>query len=305
MWPKGGESMTDLTSYGLLICSTVMFGFMFFFNDVFRENYGSGWKATLVMSLGGGISGLIVLIAISGLKLEFSVFALIMALLSALNGLLFSFCSLKALGKINLSLFSLFSMLGGMALPFLSGILFHEEGVTAGKLVCFVIITVALCLTVKKDDKRSGAVYYAGVFVFNGLSGVLAKIYQAAPFEKVSSEGYSVLCALVGVALCALLLLFVKGEKKKINLPCVVAMAGHGILNRVANLLLLIALLSLPASAQYPFVTGGTMIVSTIISLFGKNKPDKRELAAVLLAFIGVTVLVLLPADEIFKITWR
>ncbi len=296
--------MPELQSYGMLTLSTVMFGFMFWFKDIFRKNYGSGIRATLVMTFGGGIFGFIALAIINGLKFEFSVFALGMAFLVTINSLLFSFFSFKALDKINLSLYSLFSMLGGMALPFLSGILFHQEGVTVGKLVCFAVIAAALCLTIKKGEKKSGKIYYAGVFVFNGMSGVLSKLYQAAPYEKISSAGYSVLTALVAIVLSFILLLVVKGERRKINLPCIFAMAGSGILNRVGNWLLLISLLSLPASAQYPFVTGGTMIVSTLISLFGKNKPSKKEIAAVILAFIGVLLLVVLPADELFKITW-
>lgn len=296
--------MGELASYGLLTASTVMFGFMFFFSDIFRKHYGSGLRATLVMSIGGGVFGLIVLVLINGLKPEFSVFALLMAAISALNGVLFSFCSLRALGKINLSLYSLFSMLGGMALPFVSGILFHEEALTWGKIVCFAVITVALCLTVQKDEKKNGALYYAGIFVFNGLSGVIAKIYSAAPFEKISSAGYSVLSALVSILLCLALLPFAKEERKKPDAACYLAMAGHGILGKVANWLLLVALVALPASAQYPFITGGTMIVSTVISAFGANKPSKREVFAVLLAFVGVLLLVLLPSDELVKITW-
>lgn len=297
--------MEELYSYGLLTASTVMFGFMFFFKDMFRKNYGSGLKATLVMSVGGGIFGLIALLLIKGFVFEFTIFAFVMAVIHSIDGLCFSFCSLKALGKINLSLYSLFSMLGGMALPFLSGILFHGEPFTLGKIACFVVITVALLLTVEKGENKSGTLYYIGVFVFNGMSGVIAKVYQALPFEKVSSAGYSILKGIVGILLALLILACIRGEKKKLNLQCVAAMAGSGVLNHVANWLLLIALLNLPASAQYPFVTGGTMIVSTVISLFSDKKPSKKEIAAVILAFIGVLMLILIPEMTIFTIKWR
>lgn len=196
--------MGQLYSYGLLTASTVMFGLMFFFNDMFRKNYGSGLQATLVTTIGGGIFGLATLLIIKGFVLEFSWFALVMAVISAVNSLLFSFCSLKALGKINLSLYSLFSMLGGMALPFFSGIVFHGEALTVGKLVCFGIIAVALCMTTEKGENR-----------------------------------------------------------------------------------------------------GGTMIVSTVISLFLDKKPAKREIVAVLLSFVGILLLILLPELELFKINWR
>ncbi|MBR4072326.1 MAG: EamA family transporter [Clostridia bacterium] len=297
--------MEQLYSYGILTVSTLMFGFMFFFKDIYRKNYGSGWKATLTMSIGGGFFGLIVLILINGFVLEFSVFALIMAIFTTINGIAFSFCSLKALGKINLSLYSLFSMLGGMALPFISGIFFHGEPFTLNKAVCFIIITIALTLTAEKDNKKTGTIYYIGIFVLNGLSGVIAKIYHSLPFEKISSAGYSILSVLVTIILASFLLLFVKEEKKKLNLSCIFAMAGCGILGRVANWLLLIALLNLPASAQYPFVTGGTMIVSTLISLFSDKKPTKREIAAVILSFVGILLLIFIPQMQIFKISWR
>ena len=297
--------MEPVYSYSLLTLSTVMFGVTFFFKDIFRKHYGSDLQATLVTSIGGGIFGLLALLIIKGFVLEFSWFALIMALISSVNSLLFSFCSLKALGKINLSLYSLFSMLGGMTLPFLSGICFHGEALTIGKLACFAVIAVALFLTAEKEKAWGDTKYYVGIFVFNGMSGVIAKIYQALPFERISSAGYSILTALVSIALAGCLILTIKTEKRKIDLPCLFALAGSGILNRLANWILLIALVSLPASAQYPFVTGGTMIISTAISLLTAKKPCKREIAAVILSFIGILLLTLMPKINIFSINWR
>lgn len=302
---KEVNALQDFGSYGLLMLSTIMFGLMFLFNDVFRKNYGNEISATFVQNLGGGIFGFIVLVLINGFKFEFTIFAFIMAVISAVNGLLYTFCSLKALGKINLSLYALFSMLGGMVLPFLSGILFHGEEVTVGKIVCLIFVFAALFLTVEKLGKKSGTIYYIGIFVFNGMSGVMAKLYYSLPFDKVSSAGYSVLCALVSLLIAAVPLFFIKCNVRKINLASIFAMAGCGIFNRVANWFVLLALVSLPASAQYPFITGGTMIVSTVISLFSKNKPNKKEIIAVILAFIGVLVLVLLPDVKIFQISWR
>ena len=68
-------------------------------------------------------------------------------------------------------------------------------------------------------------------------------------------------------------------------------MLGYGILSRVGNLLLLIGLAYLPASAQYPFVTGGVMILSTVICFFTPDKPNKKDIAAVVLSFVGLIVL--------------
>ena len=41
-----------------------------------------------------------------------------------------------------------------MALPFVQGIIFYGEKLTLAKGVCFVIITVALILTIEKGEKK-------------------------------------------------------------------------------------------------------------------------------------------------------
>jgi len=65
---------------------------------------------------------------------------------------------------------------------------------------------------------------------------------------------------------------------------------------------LLVALLNLDSSVQYPFITGGVMIVSTIISVFTPKKPTKKEIIAVILAFIGILLLVIKPEIVIFAL---
>lgn len=71
------------------------------------------------------------------------------------------------------------------------------------------------------------------------------------------------------------------------------ALSGAG--NRFANFLLIIALSHVDASIQYPMVTGGVMIVSTFLCLFGPKKPSRRELLSVLIGFAGMLALFLIP----------
>jgi drug/metabolite transporter (DMT)-like permease len=280
--------------YGIITIAVAMFSINFFFSQLFQKSYGNGIRASFVLSAGSNLIALIFLLAVNRFQLGFTPFTFLIAFLNALNGICFTFCSLKALGKINLSLYSVFSMLGGMALPFVAGILFYNEALTTGKVICFVIIIIALFLTVEKSDSHSGFLYYAGIFILNGMSGVLSKIFQAGPFAKASATDFSILSSMITVVLSVICLLAMKGEKRPLNKTAFFSMAGNGILNRVGNLLLLIALAHLPASAQYPFVTGGVMIFSTLIAYFTPNKPRKRELITVALSFIGILFLVFL-----------
>ena len=100
---------------------------------------------------------------------------------------------------------------------------------------------------------------------------------------------------ILSLVLTGIFLLIFGVEKKKLNFKAVIAMAGSGIINRVANLFLLIALATVPASAQYPFITGGTMIVSTLLSFFTDKKPSKREIIAVIISFVGILFLLFIP----------
>lgn len=289
--------------YGLICLSVVMFGGCFALNDVYRKMRGSNLKISMQFSLVSGVAGLIIMLIINGLKFEFTPFALIMSTLTAINGFAFTFCAFKALGSINLSLYSLFSMLGGMVLPFLQGIIFYSEPITLAKGVCFVIICVALLLTVEKSDedkenKKNGFIYYAGIFVLNGMSGVISKFFTSAPDDwgKTSPEAFSILSAVVAIIISAVALLCMrKVEAPKMTWASAGVSAVGGITNKIANYVLLIALAHVPASVQYPMVTGGVMIVSTVICFFGKNKPKPKELVSVALAFIGILALVLIP----------
>lgn len=288
--------------YALIILSVVMFGGCFALNDVHRKMRGSSIKISLQFSLISSLAGLIVLLILNKFKLEFTPFTFAIAAIAALSGFGFTFCGFKALGKINLSLYSLFSMLGGMALPFLQGIIFYHEAFTLAKAICIVFIIAALLITVerKKGGDRSGIIYYVGIFVLNGLSGVLSKIFEAGSYEKTSARGYSILIALCSIVFSAIFLLALFLAKKKNKAPKITpASAGisaaSGITNRIANLLLVIALAHVDASVQYPMVTGGVMIVSTVICFFGKNKPKKKELISIALAFLGMLALFIIP----------
>ena len=108
--------------YGAILIAVAMFGGVFALQDAYRKMRGSGLKISMESACIGALAGLIVLLAMNGFSFEFTEFTLLMATLAAIDGLAFTFCSFKALDYINLSLFSLFAMLGGMLLPFLQNV---------------------------------------------------------------------------------------------------------------------------------------------------------------------------------------
>ena len=281
--------------YGIVMLSVLMFGIQFYLNDKYQKQNGTGASSVFTFSFISAVVGVIALAIINKFDFSFTAFTLVWAFITALNSILCSICSLKALEKVNLSVYSLFSMLGGMLLPFVVGLIFYNEPMTLAKAVCVVLVIAALLITVNWKKKNGGEIYYIGVFILNGMSGVLSKIYGDATYSKVSSGGYSLWIAIMSVFISAIVLVAIRKKLRRPNLKAILLSAGGGALNRVANFLLLIALAVLPASVQYPFVTGGVIIVSTVISALTKQKPTKKEIIAVGLSFIGVLALVLIP----------
>ena len=295
--------------YALIMLSVCIFGGGFALQDIYRKKRGSGLKISMESAFIGSLAGLIVLLIINGFSFEFTGFTLLMALLAALNSILFTFCAFKSLDYINLSLFSLFSMLGGMALPFFQGILFYSEGVTAAKCICVAFICAALACTIEKGERKKGTIFYIGIFLLNGMSGVLSKIFSASTLPKASAAGYTIWVSVCTIILSAAVwgVLTLKDRKKGLSIPeedkptrkvlwqSYGIGAVYGAMNKIANFLLVLALAHVDVSVQDPMVTGGTMIVSTVICFFGEKKPSKKEMLSVALAFVGMLALFLIP----------
>ena len=284
--------------YGFLSIAVIMFSFQFFFNQRFERIEGGEIKAAATFMFRSSITGFIILLIINKFRLEFAPFTLILSVLNASLYILYNICSIKALGKINLSLFSLFTTLGGMVLPFLVGIIIYKEPLTLGKILCFAAVFTALILTVDKKLDKKGLKYYLGVFFCNGTIGVLAKVFDASEFHKTSAAGYSMTTAAVMIIACGVYLLFSKDslpqKNKKQKIASLIYSSGYGMLNNIGNYLMLISIAHVSASAQYPMTTGGMIIVSTIICFFTKDKPKPKEIISVIISFIGIMLLVLL-----------
>ena len=294
--------------YGLIVLSVIMFGANFALNDMYGKERPGGIKASLEFSLIGSIAGAVILVIINGLSLNVTPFATIMGVINAINGFAFTFFTFKALKVANLSLYSLFSMLGGMLLPFLQGIIFYNEEITVAKIICLVLILAALAMTVERGstDKRA-IIYYALIFILNGMSGVLSKIFASSPTEwrttasgAVAESGdYSLSTVIATIVISGILLLiFFKDscEGGAHTSKSIIIGAACGSVNKVANWILVFALAhGIDSSVQYPMVTGGVMIVSTMAAFILGQKPKKKELISVALAFLSMLALFIIP----------
>ena len=277
----------------MIIVAAVMFSFQFVFNDGFRREAGSSLNASLKFTLYSSFVGLIVLLVINKLHMEVSLFSLLTACVYSAVCISLGYASIKAFEYANLSVYSVFSMIGGMVLPFLYGIMCGEEFKTI-RVVCCVLTAFSVTMSIKKGEhSKKATIYYVLVFFLNGLVGVISKFHQSYPYLCVDSGSFMILTKITAVLFSLILLLLQKEHDFSVSRKALLYAGLYSVLNSVGNLLLLVALLNLPASVQYPVVTGGVIIVSTLIVIIRKEKITKKEILAAGVAFIATVLMVM------------
>ena len=278
--------------YLYLVAAVILFGTHFRFNQIYERESGAGMRASCVFIALSSLAGLVVLLFLNGPSFSVTPFALLLAGLSAVDGVAYSVFSIKAFGRVNLSLYSVFAMLGGMLLPTLTGLVFFHESLTLLKGLGLAVLLAAVLVPLAGTGDRKGLGYCFAVFCFNGLYGVFATLFEKLPYDKPTAAQYSILCAALTAAVAALMLPFLKKERVPLNAKSIAALAGYGVFNRVGNYLVLLALTVLPASVQSPFVTGGVIIVSFLIGLVTKQKPAKAEYVSAAASLAGLVLLI-------------
>lgn len=278
--------------YALLTFAALLFAIQFLFNQQFRKFNGDGDDSTVIFAgYTHGISFLIMLV-LSGFKLEFTWFSVLIAAIYAVVVLGYNYASLKSFATANLSVFSIYAMLGGMLMPLAYGIIFCNEEPSIFKIFCIVLIVIATALSFEKSTtKGNNLKYYLGVFVLNGMVGVLSKIHQSDSTLAVDSKSFMATINIIVFVICLAYQLVKNKRIEKISFKAFGSVAGHAFCNGIGNLLCLIALVSLPASVQFPITTGGVMVFSTIISLIRKEKPSPRTLISTAIAFVSTVLM--------------
>ncbi len=278
--------------YAFLTAAALLFAMQFLFNQQFRKLNGDGDDSTVIFAgYTHGISFLIMLV-LSGFRLEFTWFSVLIAAIYAVVVLGYNYASLKSFATANLSVFSIYAMLGGMLLPLAYGVIFCDEKLNIFKIFCIILIGIATTLSFEKSTtKGNNLKYYLGVFVLNGMVGVLSKIHQSDSSLAVDSKSFMATVNIFVFVICLAYQLIKNKKIAKVSLKSLGSISAHAFCNGIGNLLCLIALVSLPASVQFPITTGGVMVFSTIISLIRKEKPSPKTLISTAVAFVSTVLM--------------
>lgn len=287
-----------MKEYIFLIIAALLFSVQFLFQKAYQRKEWESLSSAFLFSGIYAAVGMAYLLIATGFRLEFSLFSLGLAVVYGTAVLACTYCSVNALKNTDISTFSAFMMLGGMLLPFVSGLTFFHEPLTYAVFLCCALIILALLLEylAKKGAEKKTLKYCFIVFILNGLCGVLSKTHEYFTAANIDSMSY-MFYGYAAVVVIVFAYYLIKGKAPKPKKAVSLIYCGlYSAATTVANLLTLFALKVLPASVNYPFLTGGTMLFSTLIGVFLlKEKIKPLNVVAIAAALLAVVLLVVLP----------
>lgn len=311
--------------YAMLIGASFLFGSQFMVTKAFEKNYGKTVRASLsfslLYSLFAGMIFFIIKLISSGTVFNLNPFSLCMAFGLSLVNILSSAIGIKTLALGDIAVYSLFLMLGGMIVPFFAGIVFLKESVSVCNLIGVAIMIIALCLPVffgKKnknageaqtdgDTKKKTSVFFyvlcVFLFILNGLSSTLSKFNSVREGAALGAEFtfYTYGIQFV-ISLAAFALTTASGKSDKTQneekqpgilfRPVAIGCgAAFGAVNGTAFLMSSVAAEHVVAVAQYPLITGATILFSSLLAfLFYREKPTALQLVQIMIS-LAATIL--------------
>jgi len=305
--------------YLYLLAAVVLMALQFSVNKFYQSKNGSAIMTSLLYTSLSGLATGAIFFVINGFTLNVTPFSFVCAVGIALLCLGYSLLGFKIFSLGNFSVFTMFLMLGGMLLPFLYGLIFLGDTETmsalslTARIVGVVLLIVSMvfpCLGQKDEETRSKKarilfiLLCLCVFFMNGFVSILSKLHQIeTEYPVVDTNSFVFLTNTIN-GLFSALALFVLTLKNKQGpklgeafKPWMLAAAVvvYALCNGISYLLQLLAAAStMPASVQYPMMTGGSVVLTALAGyLFFREKPSKTALIGTVLAFAATFLFLL------------
>ena len=265
------------------------------------------------------------------IKFGFSVFTLLITLCLAVDTLACIALGAKVLGIGNMSTYSVFMMIGNIVLPALTGMIFYKEELTPLKGVALALMLISVIFVNAKTGgektSRKAVLYYIGIFILNGMIGVLFAVHNNQPllsacYDVVDGTPVSnsdVFMSWYGIstaAISGLVMLWKRfagnrrknaeetdygnensakilksrgeAERRAFFLSVLIG-AGYGIANGFGNYFISISTtpVTLGSSISFPIVNGGTILFSTLLGFIVYKEKISLKIA------IGLTLVLI------------
>lgn len=302
-----------ITDYILIILAVFCFAGQFAFTKLYESAVKQTAFTTLVMLTVTSIIGAVMYVFVGGFNVGFSAVSLFWAALMAVIMIPYYMIGIKVLSLGSLAIYSMFMMLGGMLIPFFYGVIFLHEELSLWQIIGTVALTACIILQAmfqrsagensnEKSDKKKEILFFTLsilIFIINGMTGVIAKAHQLSEGAIDEADFTVISCALTALFSLILLVFFVLKDRKEaacqmktmIKVKPFVIMALIGAAAYTGNFLHLKAANTVPASVQFPLVSGGVIVISALVSFFiFREKLSWKEWISVAGAFVSTVL---------------
>ncbi len=289
-----------MMNYLMLIFSAILLAVNFCINKLYQKQAGTSLKVGFLFSALSGLCSAIIFFALNGFQASFSVYSIVMVICQSVLSMSYTLLGFRILKDSNMALYTLFLMTGGMTIPYLWGLLFLDEPFswlrTAGLAV--LICAVALSNVSKQRPGVKQLLMCVGVFILNGFVSVVSKLHQIQTgYPTVSTIEFVMYNGVVSFLIAGIAFLVCiarENSRNRSETPCakkpviLPLIAVSAIIGGVSYMIQLLGAKNLPATVLYPFLTGGSMICSTLAGIvIFREKPPKSVIISVCLCFVG------------------
>lgn len=293
--------MVVVWNYVMVAGAAVCVAGQFVFMKTYQTKVGSTSVLNFAFSAAAAVLSCLLFLCVGAFDIHVSAFTVYMALGMSFACTLNSVLGIFAVSYGKLSVFTMSMMLGGMLLPFLYGLLFLNEPVTAWRIVGCILLVAALVYTSlagNPEGKKNRLVFYglcALVFVSNGAVSIISKCHQIGA-QASGTIDYCVMTyafmfgfSALALAVCLLLrrrkrsapALLQSGAAEAAPVPAgegaedvpaankkrllgLLSVAAYAVISGAGYLLQLYGAVDLPASVLYPIVTGGSIVLTAV-----------------------------------------
>ena len=302
-----------ITPYILILLAVFCFAGQFAFTNLYEREVKQSMTTSLVMLVVTSAFGMLLYLCIGRFQIQISVVSIFWAVIFALVMIPYYMIGIKVLSLGSLAIYSMFMMLGGMIVPFFYGVWYLKEQVSVAQGIGTVLLTGFIILQAisqsdfdakngEKQSTKAKIVFFSlclAIFFLNGLTGVIAKAHQISA-QAVDEVSFTVIsCALTAIfSLIILAFTFLREHREThrqvievLKIKPLWIMTLIGATAYTGNFLHLLAANDVPASVQFPLVSGGVIVLSALVSAFlFKEKLSKKEWLSIAGAFASTVL---------------
>ena len=289
-----------MMSYILLVLAAVLLVFDFALNKLYQQIRGTKPESTLLFNSLLGLVTAFVFFAINNFKFDCSTFSIIMAMLQSIFVMSYNIIGFKLLKVGTMAIYTMFLMIGGMVLPYLFGLIFLDESVGIVRILALMIIIIGVALSSYQKNKihKKQILMYIVVFFLNGLVSIVSKIHSIGEsYGAVTAGEFIIIGGIIKFFLAGVMYLIYRNKNqvteqicrekgklgKSIAIIFLSAAIGGG-----SYLLQLNGAKTLPATVLYPFITGGSIVFSTLVGKIAfKEKLSAKVIVSVVMCLVG------------------